>query len=799
MVGSGIGELTTQLSERVSVPRAGRLLALRRAAWPLRCGLVRSRRFTDALSELARIESELVPLAGQLVDVIYALVPHATDAHRRRLLEIKRAAFNRQPLPEHCRHLAPLGPDLCRYQELVLRKQQLLTQDREVVLDELRQALTERIGATDFRLALADSSPALSAALRRRETTGAPFSMRDCRGLYAYVCRFTAKANPLHLFTHLIPGAWMGEVAANRADSSGRCEVVFSVDAILSIERKLLERAMDARRVRLALRPLFRKDGRWQVLVERKEGWCSAFLPDLSVLGHLRALYDQRRDSGGAPDFTRTELEHALIDRTAATGHSGVETAIDRLLAFGVLMPYVIEDMRAPAQGLRGVDPASERVVDCLDRWHLARVDVPQLPALDRELAAIREECPDACPDGLRYYVNSYADDNLNDAEQAAAELFETLRELRPLLTAESNFSPHRRVIHRFFADELQEGTGRPYLELLAIFLRRRVEILDRLKWTFHAPDYEALKRRCRALQGQLDQTDVRHLAAACGSPPDTPVCCVGPFDFEKRRFFLSNIFAGEHVSVCRYLLGRRQQPVAEQRRDAALDVELAIPPENNLNFVVRRFDVGCGFESRWAHGYREWLEPSEIEVRLEGGRPRYVHARTGRHLRFRYTGLLQAQFLRAEYQLLLADHADSYRNPFASDAPARSATDEEYRPGLFFGPVCLRRESWLVPADTLRHLLASRDIVTATVALHRFVYERLAPCDLWFFRLLSPTAHARKPRLLDVASPLSVMVLRHALADRAAHIALSPMEPGPEGLWQAGGEGYVAELMVEV
>ena len=41
----------------------------------------------------------------------------------------------------------------------VLRKQQLLTQDREVVLDELRQALAERIGATDFRLALADSSP----------------------------------------------------------------------------------------------------------------------------------------------------------------------------------------------------------------------------------------------------------------------------------------------------------------------------------------------------------------------------------------------------------------------------------------------------------------------------------------------------------------------------------------------------------------------------------------------------------------------------------------------------------------
>ena len=95
--------------------------------------------------------------------------------------------------------------------------------------------------------------------------------------------------------------------------------------------------------------------------------------------------------------------------------------------------------------------------------------------------------------------------------------------------------------------------------------------------------------------------------------------------------------------------------------------------------------------------------------------------------------------------------------------------------------------------------MLASRDILTATAALHRFVFERLAPRDLWFFRLLSPSARVRKPHFLDMASPLSVMVLRHALTHRVSHVALSPMEPGPEGLWQAGGEGYVAELMVEV
>src|SRR5207249_882241 len=150
----------------------------------------------------------------------------------------------------------------------------------------------------------------------------------------------------------------------------------------------------------------------------------------------------------------------------------------------------------------------------------------------------------DTCPDNLRYYVNSYANDNLDQAEQAAYELFETLRDLRPLLTVESNFSPQQRVIQSFFADELQEGTGRPYLELLAIFLRRRVEILKRLKGRFHAPDYEALTRRCGALHGQLDRTDVRDLASACGSSSDTPACFVGPFDFAKRRFFLSNIFA---------------------------------------------------------------------------------------------------------------------------------------------------------------------------------------------------------------------------------------------------------------
>jgi hypothetical protein len=265
-------------------------------------------------------------------------------------------------------------------------------------------------------------------------------------------------------------------------------------------------------------------------------------------------------------------------------------------------------------------------------------------------------------------------------------------------------------------------------------------------------------------------------------------------------------------MSVTRYLLGRRRQPMTtlEPAADAdahaaPLDVELAVPPDNNLNFVVRCCDVGCGFDRRWAHGYREWIEPTEIEIHVEQGRPIYVHARTGRHLRFRFPGLLAARFLPIEYQLLLIDHAGSYRNPFVAESPGAAPSESgqssiavEYRPGLSFGPVCLRRESWVVPARTLRQIVSGGDVLSATAALHRFVRERLAPHDLWFYHFTGLTGRLRKPRLLDIESPLSTMVLRHALTHRVRHVSLSPMDPQWEGLWQTGGEGHVAELMVE-
>jgi hypothetical protein len=531
------------------------------------------------------------------------------------------------------------------------------------------------------------------------------------------------------------------------------------------------------------------------VWLRREAALCIAYLPDSPLLNRLRELYDSRRAEGRPPSFSRAELTDALAG-SASAADQGIAAAVDRLIERGVLTPYLIEDLAAPAVDLTGLDSASEALVACVGRWQLARVDVDALPGLEQELSAAVAGSKDAHA-SVRYYVNSYAGDDLQEAEKAAAEVVGALAELKPLLTVEGNFACQQRVMRTFFEEQLPEGTTRPYLELLTIFLRHRVQILDRLRWGQEARAYHAVARKAAALQGQLDQTDLHRLLALLESRPESEVCCVGPFDFAKRQFFLTNVFAGGRVSVARYLLARRCDAPSEEPDDATLDVELAVTSEHSLNFVVRRFDAGFGFESRWAHGYRRWVEPHEVVVGRQHGQPVYVHAPTGRVLRFHYRGLLQAQYLPIEYQLLLLGHAANYHSPFAVSMSVDPGEEVVKRPGLLFGPVCVRREQWWVSAPTLFGLLGTEP-AAATIRLREWVHERLAEEELWYYRLPQSGRRGEKPRLLDLRSPLSIMSFRQILGARPSHVLLSRMEPGRVGLWQAEGESYVAELMVE-
>lgn len=779
------------------------LLAVRRAAWPLRHARIGSRRFDELLLELEENERKLRQLAQALVPRLHALVPQATNAaNRRAILAVKRAVFNHRPLPDH----AVFGPavdthpdvaaDLRRYEALRLGHNEVINGSSDLIMAELHNALADRIVATDFELALSHSSATLFSALVRFKAGAARLSCRDARSLYAYVCRFATKANPLHLFSHVIPGPRIQRQAY--IETLAPCEVVFDVRDILAAERRVLAHAVDKSQIRLALRPLVPWGNRWQVWLTDDSELRAAFLPDRPLIRGLRSLFKERQEVGLAPSFMRAELERALAEELPDMAEPEITASIDNLIGLGLLTEYLVEDLRVPAAALRGRNQESE-LIDCVDRWHLAQVEANALPRLEADLAsALKNEGTPLT--SMRYYVNSYAHDDLTLATEAARELVEPLVALRPLLTIESNFSPQQRVIGSFLGDELHGVASRPYLDLLATFLRDRVSILDRYRWGRRTPDHAELIRKCAACEGVLTTKQLSDLASNLPTSFTEAVCHVGPFDFAERLFFLTNLFAGGHVSMSRYLLRQTwaSPPTITDESAGSIDVELALPATHNLTFVARRYSWGIGFDSRWAHGYQRWMEPTEVDVALDQGQPAYFHAPTGKRIRFHYRGLLQAQFLPVEYQLLLAGHSANFRNPFSADTPVNASLDLEHRPSLFFGPVCLRRERWRARVTSILSLCDAKNPVRSAVLLRRWVHLHLIPHDLWFYRLPRDGERGRKPRFLDLVSPLSAMAFRRALTGTASHVTLSPMKPTVGGLWSVGGERYVAELMVE-
>src|SRR5262249_43684191 len=155
--------------------------------------------------ELAELDSLQTALSEHLVEYLYALVPSVADpAQRRPLLAVKRAVFNGRPLPGAASKLR-LPDDVAatlleRYEELQQRRHPILSTVEDTVWDESCRSLAERVIGADFRLAVVASSATLAGALDRSDKTDEIADERDQRSLYAYVCRFATKANPLHLF-----------------------------------------------------------------------------------------------------------------------------------------------------------------------------------------------------------------------------------------------------------------------------------------------------------------------------------------------------------------------------------------------------------------------------------------------------------------------------------------------------------------------------------------------------------------------------------------------------------------------
>jgi hypothetical protein len=229
----------------------------------------------------------------------------------------------------------------------------------------------------------------------------------------------------------------------------------------------------------------------------------------------------------------------------------------------------------------------------------------------------------------------------------------------------------------------------------------------------------------------------------------------------------------------------------------------LAPPPQPNLNYLLPAFALGCGFESRYAHRYARWIDPAEIAIELtDEGRVAYRHAPSGARVRLHYRGFLLARHLPIEYQLLLADHADFFYNPFEGAELTGDGRPLWYYPALTYRAICLRRERWHVRVGEVREQIWSTDIIHFAATLRGWIHERLrADTDAWYYRAWHSDTRKRKPRLLDLLNPLSADLFRRLIAGLGPDDVLlfTVMQPPIEHLWQRDGAPYVSELMIEV
>lgn len=804
------------------MPPSSPLLSLRRAAWPFRRALTRPPAFVSVLATYEALKKELTQLQELVVDGLYRAVPEAPNGTvRREWLALKRAVFNGRKAPRPSTLPDGLEEKVERYREISQALAETFPSAADEVVGEIQDALQEVTGEPDFRRALAYSSPDLLEALENRSSRNNPSSedrelTRLDRGVYAYLARFTTKANPLHLFAGwLAPGL-------QPARGEGNCEVIFDSEALLALERRLVSRQEAADRQWLQMRPVRRLGDGWEIWLPSGGSWKLAQVPVSPFLEALASRFAARREEGFPAVLRRKDLAAELAELGAgADGGQALEAAqgaISTLLDQGLLQAFLIRDLFTPAPELEGIDPASDPLVEVIGRYHLERIEVEELDGFVEALSAATEgaEAEDpGRPERPRTYVNRLPADDLGEAQRAAEALTEPLERLKPLFAFEHNFSPNQRVIRTFYAEQLAEKGSAPFLELLATFLRHRTEILERLGWGREAPEYGELRNRCCNLRGELSECELGELVEWV-EPREGPtarriretqgsLCYAGPYDFESGRFFLGNVFAGRGRFASRYHLSRRRALVPENSDDAAVvDVELVPPPVPSLNFVVQRYLTGCGFEARWGEGYDRWIEPQDLEVRWQEGEISYRDTATGDLLRFHPRSFLLAQYLPVEYQLLLVGHGDSFRNPFGEISP-RGLEGDLAIPGLTFGPVCLRRPTWYLEGASISKELEGAgpsvtELLAATARLRHGLQERCGTAaDLWFYSLPLGGKRAAKPRLLDLLDPLSVLAFHRALSQAPGPVALTVSEPGPQGLWQHEGEGYASELMVEV
>lgn len=766
---------------------------------------LRSPGFEALLEEWTALGEALARERDPLLDALYEAVPKASGSkERRRLLEIRRGVFNGRPLADPPPGIAPeLARALVRYADLDQRRATLFEERRDAIFREIRGKLRDLVRDERFELACRYASPDLFADLEKSGLAAGGELTTLERGLYTYAARFFSKANPFHLFAEVV----FPEATGIEAD--GAHEIVVDAAVILELERRLLPQVRDPRRIRLELRTYERRDKTLRFWVPTPEGFRIVTLAADELLLLVTSFFENHRRWHGRPTPTRAEWREYVLARAAPARLSEAEAHLEGLLRLGVVAPYLVSDLGDAASAFVDPDPALASAVAGLRRHHLARTPSAALRRLDGELTeALRHLSPEPRP---LYFVNSYSRIDTAAFEEAAGELADELRDLKPFFSVWHNYERHDDVIRAYLGDYL-EHRGQDsvaYLEVLRHYLRHTGEILARYvpesrRTVEERRHLAASYGRLRAREGRIGREELARLAAAAGVPPTSrSLCFNGPFDFVDRFYYITNVFAGNGRFASRYLLHRRAETaVGAAPEEGVIDVEIVVPPPPNLNYVVPSFATGCGFEARHAHRYERWIDPSEILIDRADGGVAYRHAGSRARLRLHYRGFQVAQLLPTEYQLLLVGHADSFSNPFLRPEAAPGEDGLSHENALWYGSVCLRRESWGLGRAFFDGLRQERDLLRFAVLLRERIRERLSSAaDEWYYQVPESGRPTGKPRLLDLRHPLSVHAFRRSLnaLPEEGTLSLTAMEPSPAHLFRKDGSGFVTELMIEV
>ena len=797
---------------------------------------LRNALFETFLRERAELLETLEGLRGPLVDALFEVIPSIeAPKGRRRLLKLKRNIFNGRPTATIPAEVPPaLVADVEHYQELLRRSIGLLDQYRPEIMQESRRRLAELTRRPDVATALGAVAPDLVAELHRRAAskpqTGKAdradhtFSNQE-RALYSYGARRFSKANPLHLFAALqvprarfprfhgsLDGATNDRVTNDRVteDQDAPHEIILNTAELLDLERQLLRGTPAPEQVHLALPPHARhQDGDqdlclfWCVgpdgLKIRAAAWTSGLDAVLSFFS-----------APNAHDLTLAAWTRHLSSLDVETRQAASE-AFARLGAQQVVTRYLVTDLtdlRPLAGAAQGADEDLRRRCETALELHLARVDTKTLVQAEARLTGAANQ--DSGKGTASHFVNSYRDEDPRPFDRAAATVARELQELKPIFVAAGhNFSLNDAVLRAYLKEYLCRGNGAaPFLEILTHFRARQAEIVQQYRpgegdaASLRQRQADAWNQKLADLDGELDSVTVRHLVdrrPVTGST-STGLCFNGPYDFEQDLFTVSNIFDGHGHFTSRYELARAEHLHADGP-DGPLDVELAVPPVPNLNFVAPAFATATGMEPRYRHRYAHWLDPADIEIALgEGGEEELIYRRTsdGRILRMHYRGFMLAEFLPAEHQLLLLGHGDTYRNPFLRSEGRPGAGDLRHDPELRYGGVRLRRECWALSHDLLQTAPRHDDILQFAVQFRDWLHETLGVgAEQWFYRTLGGRKGSYKPRYLDLRNPLAAQAFRRSFMalPKTAALSFTVLDPAPDGLL----EGRMRELMIEV